>query len=315
MGLRFDNVGKEGAEVKRVPLLAALFGLLFAGTVFAADKITIAVMPKGLDNPVFEPTKAGAEEEAAKLGVEVLWIGPAESSTDGQIEVIKSLIQKKVNAIALSANDAAKLNDVIAEATAAGIIVTTWDSDAPASARAFYVGTDNYNGGVKAGKEMLALIGKDKKIAVLSGNASASNLNDRIKGFQDAVKDSNITIVDTVYCNDSVDESVNLVESYTKAHPDLDGWYFAGGWPLWGEPEQMQNLKAFKGKVVCFDFFAARKAFTEQGIVAVSLGQDFKNMGALSVRYITDVIRNKKTYPAQNDSGLIRVDKTNVGQF
>jgi ribose transport system substrate-binding protein len=299
--------------MKKVSVLSALFCLLCVGSLFAAD-ITIAVMPKGLDNPVFGPTRAGAEAEGKKLGVEVIWVGPAETSTEGQIAVIESLIAKGVDAIALSANDATALNDVINEAVAAGIIVTTWDSDASGSKRLFYVGTNNYDGGFKAGQEMLKLVGADKKVAVLSGSPEAANLNERIQGFKDAVKESNIQVTDTVYCYDSVDEAINLVEVYTKTHSDFDGWYFAGGWPLWGGAEQMANLKAFKGSVVCFDFFPSAKAFTKE-LIDVSIGQNFESMGMLSVRYITDVIRNGKSYPEINDSGVIRVDNSNIDQY
>ena len=53
-------------------LLAGLALLTFAAGIVFADNITIAVIPKGLDNPVFEPTRIAAEKEAKKLGVTLL---------------------------------------------------------------------------------------------------------------------------------------------------------------------------------------------------------------------------------------------------
>ncbi|MBN1913247.1 MAG: substrate-binding domain-containing protein [Candidatus Omnitrophica bacterium] len=303
--------------MKRIVAIAVLIMLVnFTGQVFAED-ITIALIPKGLDNPVFEPARIAAEDEAKKLGVKLLWVGAAETDTEAEISVIEEIIKRGVDAIGISVNDATALNWVIAKAIDSGILVSTWDSDAQGSKRLFYIGTDNYKGGFQCGMEMKKLLGGKKKIAALSGDPGAFNLNERIRGFTDAVKDADIKIVTVMYCYDNIERAASSIESYTKTNADeFDGWFFVGGWPLFAQLDKLPNFKEFKGKVVCFDYFPPGKPWVEQGIIDVCVAQDFAKMGRLSVRYLAEMLRKKDaTYPEINDSGLFRVDKSNIQEY
>jgi ribose transport system substrate-binding protein len=280
-----------------------------------AGNITIAIVPKGTDNPIFDATRIAAEKEAKELGVNLIWRGSPTADPVQQALIVEGLIKDKVQGIAISCTDAGVLKNVINKAVESGIVVSTWDSDAPNSKRMLYVGTDNYRGGAECGKEMVMLIGRDKNVIALSGDPGAFNLRERIRGFEETVKDLNINIIVTLYCFDDVEKSALLLEEYLKSNPKVDGVFMAGGWPLWRGVEKMPNLRAFKGGVVCLDYFSAAKPFIEQGMIDVCLGQDFSNMGKLSVRYLVDAI-NKKEISSQNiDSGLYRVDKANVDKY
>ena len=45
---------------------------------YAAD-VTIAMVPKALDNPVFTTSRIAAEEKAKELGVELIWTASQKS--------------------------------------------------------------------------------------------------------------------------------------------------------------------------------------------------------------------------------------------
>ena len=96
---------------------------LMGGHAFAADKMRIALVVKALGIGFFEAAAKGAEEAAAELGdVEIIYTGPTDTTAEGQIEVINSLIAQGVDAIAVSANDPDALVPALKKAMQRGIL-------------------------------------------------------------------------------------------------------------------------------------------------------------------------------------------------
>ena len=128
--------------------------LLLAGCAKRSEekKMVFAFVPKLLDNPVFQLAWVGAQAAANDLGggkIEVQRFAPVKSDAVEQAQIIESLIEKKVDGIAVSVNDADALKESINRAMDAGIPVVTFDSDAPASKRISYYGTQNTHCGTQ----------------------------------------------------------------------------------------------------------------------------------------------------------------------
>ena len=284
----------------------------------AEKKITIAVVPKALDNPVFIGTKDGAEAAGKELGIEVLWMGPTKTDAAEQVQVMEGLIQKKVDAILVSCIDPDALKDVINKATDAGIVVGTFDSDSPDSKRVFYAGTENYKLGKQCGEVMKKLIeGKGKvKLAMLTGVLGSYNLEQRIKGFKDGAQGADIEYLSIQACDDDINKAVTVMEQYTKANPDMGAWFVVGGWPFIAPPESLPVLKEFTAKgniVVTVDSFYPMLQFVKQGIVNVEIGQNFAGMGDLGIKTLYKAIKGEKVEQFI-DTGTVYVDKSNIDE-
>jgi ribose transport system substrate-binding protein len=298
--------------MKKMFILSVLCVLALSSLASAAD-VTIAMVPKALDNPVFTTSRVAAEEKAKELGVELIWTASQKADAAEQVAVIESLIQKKVDAIGISVNDPTDLKDVINKAVEAGIVVSTWDSDSPESNRLFYLGTDNYAGGVACGELMKGLLPDGGNVAILTGLIGAFNLEERIRGFKDATKDTEIEVVDILAGEDDVNKSVEVVNTYTLANKDkFDAWFFDGGWPLFVPIDALEPVKNFPGKVISFDTFPPMLLFVKEGVVDVLVGQDFAKMGAGSVEMLYKVVTEGAEYPEINDSGQEVVDASNI---
>ena len=231
-----------------VLVLSLLLPTAVPGPVMAEEPetLTIAWIPKALNNPVFEIGRDGAFKKAEELTaagpieVKVDYIGSVASDAAEQARVVEDVIAKGVDAIGISCNDPTALIDPIQKAMDAGIEVMTWDSDAPDSGRFTYLGVDNYEGGLAAADMLVKFMGEEGKVAILTGVPGAFNLEGRISGFKDGIKDSSgIEVVTTVACDDDINKSVQLVEEVMQANPDLDGWFFVGLWPLFADRGSM----------------------------------------------------------------------------
>ncbi|MFP4430714.1 MAG: sugar-binding protein [Spirochaetaceae bacterium] len=259
------------------------------------DTITIAVIPKAMDNPVFLDTRAGAEKAAEELGIELIWTASLKSDAAEQVQVIEGLIQRGVDGMLISANDPTALNDVIAKARSEGIAVATFDSDAPESGRDFFVGIDNYEVGKLGGQEYAKLaadMGGTVQTALLTGILGAYNLEERIRGFRDGVAGTNVEIVSIQTCEDDINKAVQVIDDYTSANPNLDGWFFVGGWPFFAPPESLGTLQEFVddgGLVVSIDNFWPMLDFIESGMTPLLIGYSFYDMGYEGVYSLVDL--------------------------
>ena len=85
---------------------AALLGLSFVGGAGAADKKVFALVPKALGVPFYADAEKGCKEEAAKIGAECLFTGPAQLDDAEQARIVRDLITKKVSGISIAPNNA-----------------------------------------------------------------------------------------------------------------------------------------------------------------------------------------------------------------
>lgn len=295
----------------------ALAAAVPAGSARAADKqLTIAVVPKALDNAIFLDAKDAAEKRGKELGVNIVWVGSAKSDAAEQVSVLEGLIQKKVDGILVSCNDADALKDVIDRAMDQGIKVATFDSDSPKSKRLFYAGTDNYGIGKKAAEHMKKLLPAGGKVAVLTGVLGAPNLEQRIVGFRDGVKGTKIMILPVQTGEDDVQKSVEVVNQFTAANKDLAGWFFDGGWPYFADPEALKEVKTFMskgGKIVSIDTFQPMLKYVKMDMVNLLIGQNYTAMGTIGIEELVKAIKGQKlTRGAIINTGDETVDKGNV---
>jgi ribose transport system substrate-binding protein len=302
---------------------AILLSLAFASTawVYASwgeardGKFTFAIVPKLLDNPVFNYAKLGAEKKARELGnIRILWRAPQEADAARQVEIIESLISLKVDGIAVSCNEPNALKSVINRAIRAGIPVITFDSDSPGSRRITYYGIDDIACGRILGQELARVTSQKGNVAMMTGMRGAFNLEQRMQGVRQALADHpGIKIVQTVACDDDIAKAVTLIESTQRARPDLTGWILVGGWPLFARGA-LAGLDPDRTKVVSWDALPPQWEYLETGGVYMLLAQRVFHWGAESVNLLKRAAAGEKL-PAYSYAGVDLVTKDNLPQY
>lgn len=287
--------------------------------------ITIAIVPKSLDNPVFVDAMETAELTAKKLKINLEWVGPFKVDPDAQVKIIEGLIWRKVDGIAISTSDPDKIRKVIDKAVAAGIKVATIDADCPDSKRLFYCGTDNYKAGWACGEAMVKIVNarglakKSLRTAILTGGIEAHNLNERIRGFKEAVAGKiNLNYVALLACDDDTSTGAKVVESYIKQHPETDVFYFSGGWAFFGPTESLPLYQEWcnrGGIAVSMDTFHPVLVAAKKGFFQALVGQDFRKMGELTVKYLVSAVKGHQISKEYIDTGLELADESNFDQL
>ena len=209
---------------KRV-LAAAVMAAVFAAGSAQAETVKIALVVKALGIGFFEAANKGAQEAAKELGdVEVIYTGPTDTTAEGQIEVINSLIAQRVNAIAVSANDRDALVPTLKKAMDRGITVISWDSGVAPEGRAMHLNPSSNaligNMCVKMAADNLP-DGKGD-VAILSASATATNQNTWIEEMKKVLPNyPGVNLVTTVYGDDLADKSYREAQGLIQSYPDL----------------------------------------------------------------------------------------------
>lgn len=120
-------------------LLAALVGCASPGGADGGRETTVVFVPKLTGNAFFEAANQGAQAYAEKHGFTVDYRGSSTASVEEQVAILRQAVEEKVDGICVSSLDATALDGVLKEALAAGISVTTWDSDVSGDARRLMV--------------------------------------------------------------------------------------------------------------------------------------------------------------------------------
>ncbi|MCO6383283.1 rhamnose ABC transporter substrate-binding protein [Oceanicola sp. 502str15] len=198
---------------------------LMGTSAMAQDNMRIALVVKALGIGFFEAAHKGAEEAAAELGnVEIIYTGPTDTTAEGQIEVINSLIAQGVDAIAVSSNDTDALVPTLKKAMQRGITVISWDSGVAEEGRQMHL---NPSSNALIGNMIIKLAADQLpdggQVALLSATTTSTNQNIWIEEMTKVMGDyPGIEVVSTVYGDDLADKSYREAQGLMQSYPDLD---------------------------------------------------------------------------------------------
>ncbi|MFD2265126.1 rhamnose ABC transporter substrate-binding protein [Lacibacterium aquatile] len=210
--------------LRKFAIGTAMVASLAAGTA-SAEPVKIALVVKAMGIGFFAAANKGAQEAAKELGdVEVIYTGPTDTTAEGQIQVINSLIAQKVDAIAISANDKDALVPALKRAMERGITVISWDSGVAPEGRSVHLNPSSNaligNMCVKLAADNLP--GGAGEVAILSASATATNQNTWIEEMKKVLpKYPGVKLVTTVYGDDLADKSYRETQGLLKTYPNL----------------------------------------------------------------------------------------------
>jgi len=303
----------------RIALGVALAALMAAGPAMAQKK-TLAIVVKGLDNPFFTVLGDGCakwNKENAKSEYTCLYTGPASSADEaGEVQLVEDLINKGVAGIAISPSNAPAMGKML-KAKNPKMPIMTIDADLSAADRALrktYLGTNNYDMGVLMARHLKGLKAKGGSVCLQLGNVAADNINARAAGFRDTIGgkkgvsrlkgEGGWTEIAgcPLFTNDQIDlANQQMADVFTK-NPKLDAFILVGGWAQFGPQayaqvtdQVMAKLKAKELIIIAGDTLPPQLAALKAGRSHVQIGQRPFEMGYRAPTVLIELINGKKT--------------------
>ena len=315
----------------------ALFALAFSGPVVAQKK-TLAVVVKGLDNPFFTVLGNGCalwNKENPTSEYTCLYTGPASSADEaGEVQIVEDLINKGVAGIAISPSNAPAMANML-KAKKPKMPIMTIDADLAAADRGLrktYLGTNNYDMGVLMAKHLKELKPKGGSVCLQLGNVAADNINARAQGFRDTISgkkgidrlkgEGGWTEIKgcPLFTNDQIDLANRQMQDIFTTNPDLDAFILVGGWAQFGPQayaqvtdQVMPKLKSKRLVIVAGDTLPPQMEALKAGRSHAQIGQRPFEMGRRAPAVLIDLI-NGKSVQDPLYTGLDECTANNLGK-
>jgi len=280
-----------------------------------AAKPYIPVISKGFQHQFWQAVKAGSEQAAADLNVDITFEGPeSETMIDKQIEMLQTALDKKPAAICLAALDSKAVVPLLEQAKAAGIPVIGFDSGVDSDIPATTAATDNLAAAGLAADKMAELIGDEGEVAVIVHDQTSRTGIDRRDGFVNRMAEAhpNVTIVDIQYGGGDQLKSTDLAKTIIQSHPDLKGFFGANEGSIIGVLNGVKELGK-EGQIVVIGYDAGKQQMDaiRSGVEAGAITQNPVGIGYKCVESAVKAI-NGETLDKVTDTGFFWYDATNI---
>lgn len=260
----------------------------------------------------------GLEKARKEQNIQIDIKLPTTGKVEEQKKIIEDLVSQGYSGIAVSVISPADMVRDLNKA-AEKLNVITHDSDADASNRLVYIGTNNTEAGRALGKELRRMLPEGGKVAAFVGTLSAANARQRLDGIKQAIEGSKIEIVATKEDNKDLNKARQNAEDVITSTPDLKA--LVGLWSYNG-PAIVAAVKATKKdnqlKIACFDEEDGTLQGIEDGLVDCTVVQKPFEFGYRSAVLLQALAtRGEAALPASevDDTGVDVITKANVAAF
>lgn len=243
---------------------------------------------------------------------------PSQASAAEQRRILDELLARKVAGVAISAINPASQTDVLNRVAEQSVLFTT-DSDAPASKRLLYIGTDNVAAGRRAGEQMKQAMPEGGRAMLFVGTMDADNARERVQGIREALQGGNIQIVDIRTDESDFARARRNAEDALSRERDLK--MMVGLW-AYNTPQIYQAVREAgrqgQVKVVGFDEDALTLRGVADGTIHSTVVQQPYEFGYRSMKGLIRVVNGDRGWIPASKQDIVEtkvIDKTNVGEF
>ncbi len=278
-----------------------------------------------IDLPYWQEARREFEDAAQELGVKARFIGTHVYNPTEQAQIFTSAARTKPAGILVAPADPDVLKGPIDLAVQQGVPVGSFDSDSPASARLFFIGTSNYDAGRQGGELLAKALGGSGKVVLLTVPRQW-NLEERVLGYQDALKNyPKIQIVGVLNDTSDPGRASAVVTEILHKHSDLRGigCLDAAGGP--GAVEAVKKAaKTPQVAIVAMDKDQPTLELVRDGMIWATLGQKTYTMSYYGLKMLHDLHHNSVRMfpdwqlvqvcplPSRIDTGIVLITRDNV---
>jgi len=281
-----------------------------------SSSVVVGVVPKGANHIFWQTVHAGAIKASLEFGFEVEWNAPTlEIDSSRQIEIVESMINRRLAGIAVAPVDRQALVGVVERAAQAGIPVVIFDSGIDTTKRISYVATNNVEGGRMAARRLGQVLGGKGKVGIIGFMPGSGATMEREEGFQDEMKKlyPGVQLLGVQFGMADRAKAMAATENVLTAHPDLAGLFADNESSSSGAVQALKSRNARQVTMVAFDASEQLVADLRGGAIDSIVVQNPFRMGYESARMIGLKLRGE-TPAAHIDSGAALITREDLAK-
>ncbi|TLQ47812.1 ABC transporter permease/substrate-binding protein [Streptomyces marianii] len=256
--------------------------LLHGGSSTAAQQ-KIGLSLSTLNNPFFVQIRAGAEEEAKKLGVD-LTVTDAQNDASQQANQLQNFTSEGLASIVVNPVDSDAAGPAVRAANRAGIPVVGVDRGVTKAKTAALVASDNVEGGELGARALAEKLGGKGTIVILQGQAGTSASRERGAGFAEGLKAyPGIKVVAKQPADFDRTKGLDVMSNLLQAHPGIDGVFAENDEMALGAIKALGSKAGTSVQVVGFDGTPDGLRAVGDGTLYASVAQQPRELGRIAV--------------------------------
>ncbi len=277
-------------------LVALAFLLTSCGS--KPEETRIGFVPKSLNQEYWVNTQKGAEAGAKQGKVKLLTHAAGDDTQIvEQIDIVENLIAQEVDALVIAPSDSDLLKPVL-EKAAEQMPVVLFDSDiADWKPKTAYVGTENKDGGIKAGEYIAKVLKKEGTLAIVSGIPGSQVGIDRVDGVKEGLKKAGAKtkIVKEVTGQFDREQAVGAMEDILQTNPDVDAVFAANDQMALGAIQAIAaHKKTDQIKLIGFDGALEATQRILEGKMWATIAQDPYGMAKTGVQSAVKALNDER---------------------
>lgn len=257
---------------------------------------TIALVPGIATDPFYITMQNGAQAEAKKLGLHLIWQGGSSFSPETQIPILQTLLAKNPAVLLIAPTNNVAMVDPIKQFVSAGIPVISVDTTInDSSILKSQITSDNVQGGVAAAKAIASFAHDTGEVAIINVKPGISTTAARQAGFLEQMKKyKNMKVVAVEYDDDSPTKAFTEAQLLLLKYPNIKGFFTTNVFSGEGVGKAVV-ASGLKGKVdvVGYDAEPDEVEMLKQGIITTLIVQNPAEEGSLAVQYAYDIMTGK----------------------
>ncbi len=288
------------------------------------------LISNNLKLPYWKTVNSGFTKAAQAYGVNARLDGPDDYNAAAELDSLRKAVAAKPAGILISVADAVTFREDINNAVEAGIPVITVDSDAPTSARLFFIGTNNLSAGHLGGQRLVEKL-HGKGNVVFYSIPGQPNLDERLRGYKDIMADHpQMKVVDVLNVKGDPGIAFDQTKQYlAKTGADkVDAFVSLESSSGPAIADVLKREHATDRLLIAMDVGPETLSLIQDGTIDATVSQKPYTMGFVGLALLDQIHHHKpdafqnnyvvdsfSRYPMFVDTGTALVTKDNVGVY
>jgi len=268
----------------------------------SADKPKVALIMKSLANEFFSNMADGAKKHQADHASEYdLVVNGIKDERDlsRQAALVEEMVAAGAKAIVIAPADSKALIPALRRAQKAGVIVINIDNRLDVEVLKQegitipFVGPDNRLGAKKVGEYLATMLSENDSVLILEGIRTSFNGQQRLLGFQEAMKAANIKIADSQSAQWEIAQANTITASMLSEHPEAKAILAANDSMALGAMAAVKAAgKSDSIEIVGFDNISAvQQAIRDKQILATA-DQHGDQLAVFGIEYALTLLKD-----------------------
>ncbi len=277
----------------------------------SAEKPRVALIMKSLANEFFSTMADGAErhQEAHAAEYDLVVNGiKDERDLSRQVGLIEEMAAQGVDVIVIAPADSKAPAPALMRAIDEGIVVINIDNKlddavlAEAGVRIPFVGPDNRAGARKVGEYLAGQLNAGDEVVILEGIRTSFNGQQRLLGFEDAMRDGGMTIVSSQSAQWEMSIANRIAAAMLSEHPDVKAILACNDNMALGALAAVKAAnKAGEVRIVGFDNIGAVQAAIRAGEILATADQHGDQLAVFGIERALESLAEKAA-PADRET-------------